>query len=85
MKQLNTFQENCVLVALCQNWKYSLGHKFYDITSDVMIQIIEFIDEYTNYDIGRIKVIFEKTDDILKENLYIELYDVICDYLKHTK
>lgn len=50
-----------------------------------MIQIIEFIDEYTNYDIGRIKVIFEKTDDILKENLYIELYDVICDYLKHTK
>ncbi len=85
MKILATIQESCVLTALCLNYECSLEHKFYNITADVMIRIMELIDGYTNADIGRLKVICEKSNDSLKENPHIELHDVICDYLKYTK
>ena len=85
MKMLATIQESCVLTALCLNYECSLEHKFYNITADVMIRIMELIDRYTNADIGRLKVICEKSNDSLKENPHIELHDVICYYLKYTK
>ena len=85
MKMLATIQESCVLTALCLNYECSLEHKFYNITADVMIRIMELIDGYTNADIGRLKVICEKSNDSLKENPPIAMHDVICDYLKYTK
>ena len=45
---------------------------------------MELIDGYGNYNIGRLKVICEKSGEELKNNPYVELHDVICDYLKGT-
>ncbi len=85
MKALSDIQEICVQqVVLNQNDNQSLQDKYYDITSEVIIRIMEIIDGYDNYNIGRLKVICEKSGEELKNNPYIELHDMICDYLKRT-
>lgn len=82
MKALSDIQEICVQqMVLNQNDNQSLQDKYYDITSEVIIRIMEIID---GYNIGRLKVICEKSGEELKNNPYIELHDVICDYLKRT-
>ncbi|MDE7252758.1 MAG: hypothetical protein K2O32_07445 [Acetatifactor sp.] len=45
---------------------------------------MELIDGYGNngHDMGRLNVVCEKTGEKLKENPFIELHDVVCDYLK---
>ena len=83
IKALSDIQEICVQqVALNQNDNRSLQDKYYDITSEIIIRIMELIDGYGN--IGRLKVICEKSGEELKNNPYVELHDVICDYLKGT-
>lgn len=85
MKVLSDIQETCVQqMILNQNDNQSLQDKYYDITSEVIIRIMEIIDGYDNYNIGRLKVICEKSGEELKNNPYIELHDMICDYLKRT-
>ncbi len=82
MRTLADIQENCVQMALSQNDNRSLEDKYYDITSEIIIRIMENIDGYGNPNIGRLKVTCEKTDESLKDNPYIELHDVVCNYLK---
>lgn len=82
METLANIQENCVQIALSQNDNQSLEDKYYEITSDIIIRIMENIDGYGNPNIGRLKVICEKSGESLKENPYIELHDVVCNYLK---
>lgn len=45
---------------------------------------MENIDGYGNSKIGRLKVTCEKTGESLKDNPYIELHDMVCNYLKGT-
>lgn len=59
-----------------------LEDKYYEITSDVIIKIMESIDGYDNSKVGRLNVICEKTGESLKNNPYIELHDIVCNYLK---
>ena len=60
IKALSDIQEICVQqVALNQNDNQSLQDKYYDITSEIIIRIMELIDGYGN--IGRLKVICEKS------------------------
>ena len=82
METLANIQETCVQTALSQNGNQSLEDKYYDITSDIIIKIMESIDGYDNSKIGRLNVICEKTGERLKDNPYIELHDMVCNYLK---
>lgn len=82
METLSDIQENCVQIALSQKENQSLEDSYYDITSETIIRIMELIDGYSNQNIGRLKVVCEKTGEILKDNPYIELHDVVCNYLK---
>ena len=82
MEALATIQDSCVQIALCQKNNDSLEDKFYDLTAQVIVEMMELIDGYKDTDFGRLKVICEKTSASLKENPYIELHDTVCDYLK---
>ena len=85
MKTLADIQEHCVRTALCQDDESTLENKFYQLSSDVIIRIMEMIDGYANPNIGSLKVICEKNSMVLKEHPYIELHDKVCDYLKDTE
>ena len=82
METLADIQENCVQLALEQNNDEPLVNKYYEITSEVIIRILEIIDGYCNQNIGKLKVVCEKTGENLKDSPYIELHDIICNYLK---
>ncbi len=82
LETLAVIQENCVQTALCQNGDELLKDKYYEITSDVIISIMEIIDGYCNENIGRLKVTCEKSGESLKDKPFIELHDIVCDYLK---
>lgn len=78
METLADVQENCVQIALSQNDDQFLENKYYEITSEIM----EIIDGYGNPNIGRLTVTCDKSGESLKDNPYIELHDVVCNYLK---
>lgn len=83
LKTLSHIQENCVQIALCQDDKdISLEDKLYDITAQVIIEIMVLIDGYSNDDIGRLQVYSEKLSGSLKDSPYVELHDIVCEYLK---
>lgn len=86
METLADIQENCVQIALSQKDNQSLESSYYDITSETIIRIMELIDgysnRYSNQNVGRLKVVCEKSGESLKDNPYIELHDVVCNYLK---
>lgn len=82
METLADIQESCVQTALSQNDNQSLEDKYYNITSSIIIRIMENIDGYSNRNIGRLKVTCEKSGESLKDNPYIELHDVVCNFLK---
>ena len=82
METLADIQENCVQIALSQKGNQSLENSYYDITFETIIRIMELIDGYSNQNIGRLKVVCEKSGESLKDNPYIELHDVVCNYLK---
>ncbi len=84
LETLADIQENCVQTALEQNDDELLEDKYYDITSEIVIRIMEIIDGYCNQNIGKLRVTCEKTGESLKDNPYIELHDTVCNYLKGT-
>ena len=43
---------------------------------------MELLDVYRSSDMGKVNITCEKTGDRLKNSPYIELHDVVCDYLK---
>lgn len=90
MKKLNSFQKKfmeslaniqsfCVQKALCQK-QQCLEDVLYDVTADVIIAILENIDGYG--DMEKFDVICCDTKETLKQNPYIELHDVVCEYIK---
>lgn len=93
MKELNSFQKEfmemlteiqyqCVQVALCQK-KQCLEDMLYDVTADVIVAIMENIDGYGS--MRKLDVVCCDTKEKLKQNPYIELHDVVCDYIKYSK
>ena len=93
MKELNTFQkqfmqeiaaiqEETVQIALAENNDNSLQSDYYNITAETIIRIMELLDGYRSSDMGKVNITCEKTGDRLKNSPYIELHDVVCDYLK---
>lgn len=84
IKFLANIQDNCVQTALCKNDNQSLKDKYYDITFETIIRTMELLDGYFNQYIGNLKITCEQSRENLKEKPYIELHDVVCDYLKGT-
>ena len=60
------FRKNCVQIALSQNDNKSLEDKYYKITSETMIRIMEVIDGYYNQNLGKLKVTCKKREKVLK-------------------
>ena len=83
LEALADIQENCIQTALEPDDELLKG-KYYEITSEVIIRIMEIIDGYGNQNIGKLKVIREKSGESLKDTPYIELHDIVCNYLKGT-
>ena len=83
LETLAIIQESCVQTALEQDDELLKG-KYYEITSEVIIRIMELIDGYCNQNIGKLKVTCEKSGESLKDTPYIELHDIVCNYLKGT-
>lgn len=83
MEMLATVQDTNVQVALCQKYdKESLEDILYDVTSNIIIDILVQIDGYGNSNMGRLDVTCKKTGMSLKDSPYIELHDVVCEFLK---
>ena len=93
MKELNTFQrwfmqemaaiqEETAQIALAEKGDDSLKTDYYNITAETIIRIMELLDGYRNDDMCKINITCEKNGEQLKDNPYIELHDVVCDYLK---
>lgn len=83
MKAIADVQERCVIDALYGKHNYaSKEEEMYAITSDVIYQIIELIDGYGHSDLGKLDIICEKTRERLQENPFVELHDIVCDYIK---
>lgn len=78
LETLSDIQESCVQTALEQDDDELLKGKYYEITSDTIIRIMEIIDGYCNQNIGKLKVICEKSGESLKDIPYIELHDIVC-------
>ena len=83
LETLAIIQESCVQTALEQDDELLKG-KYYEITSEGIIRIMELIDGYCNQNIGKLKVTCEKSGESLKDTPYIELHDIVCNYLKGT-
>lgn len=83
METLANIQDTCVQIALCQKYENeTLEDILYDVTSSVIIDILTEIDGYGNPNTGRLDVICRNTGETLKDNPYIELHDIVCNYLK---
>ena len=82
MEALANIQEGCVQTALCQKEEDTLEDKFYGITFELIVRIMELMDGYGNPVVGRLKIIQEKTGESLKEAPSIELHDMVCAYIK---
>ena len=82
METLADIQEGCVQTALCQNDENALEDKFYGITFELIVRIMELMDGYGNPVIGRLKIIQEKTGESLKKAPSIELHDMVYAYIK---
>lgn len=94
MKELNVFQiqfmeaiadiqKQCVSDALYgKHDSASQEDEYYALTSEVIYRIMELIDGYRYFDVGKLDLICEKTGERLKENPFIELHDIVCDYIK---
>ena len=78
---LGDIQEECVQSARCRRESASLEDAFYDVTSDVIIRILEAVDGYRKSG-PRLRIVREETGEGLKEHPFIELHDAVCAYLE---
>ena len=82
LEQLAGIQEAGVQTALCRKRDCPLEDRFYEITADVIIQILEIFDGYAGMKSGGLHIVCEKTGEPLKKNPSIELHDAAAGYLK---
>lgn len=83
MKAMADVQEDCVSDALYGKHDYSSREEeMYALTSELICQIMAVIDGYGHSKIEKLDIVCEKAGQRLKENPFIELHDVVCDYIK---
>lgn len=83
MQALSEIQERCVVTALYGKQAHSSREEeFYALASDVIYRVMELLDGYGPLDVGRLDVLCERTGQHLKEDPFIELHDVLCEFVK---
>lgn len=83
MEALADIQEQCVADALYGKHNFSSREdELYALTSEVIFRIMELVDGYGYIDVGKLDIICEKTGERLKDNPFIELHDVVGNYIK---
>ena len=83
MRAVADIQESCVSGALWGRYDFpSREEELYALTSEVICRMMELIDGYGRLDMGKLDIICEKIGKRLKEDPFIELHDVVCDYIK---
>lgn len=83
MRAIADIQEHCVTDALFGKHDYtSREDELYAITSEVICRIMELFDGYDHFGMGKLNIICGRTGEILKEKPFIELHDIVCDYIK---
>lgn len=84
LETLADIQESCVQTALGREDDERIKNKYYEVTSEVIIRIMEIMDGCGNQKIGKLKVTSEKSGESLKDAPYVELHDIVCSYLRGT-
>ncbi len=85
-EKLSAIQEATVQIALSQ---YKPGDDMedllYEVTYDVLAELMTCIDGYGNFCTDKMDIVNMRTGKGLKQEPFIELHDVIADYLKWKK
>lgn len=84
-EHLARIQETCVEICMLQH-KCSDDHvrsMLYDVTYDVVTEIMELIDGYSRYSGDKHDIINTVTGEQLKENPSIELHDQTEGFLRY--
>ena len=84
LKTLADIQESCVQTALEQEDDEGMREKYYEITAEVIIRVMEILDGYGNQAVGKLRITCENSGESLKDTPYIELHDIVCGYLRGT-
>lgn len=81
-EHLAYIQEHCVQTALC-NYKDSdnIENLLNIVTSDVIINIMEMIDGYSDFNSGKMDIIDCETGIRVKESPFIELHDCVGAFI----
>lgn len=84
MKSVADIQKQSVASALYGKQDRILREEeLYALTSEVIYRMMELLDGYGNHSaMGKLDIICGKTGERLKEKPFIELHDVVCDYIK---
>lgn len=85
-EKLSYMQEETVQIAF---GKYKPGddveNLLYEVTYDVLAELMTWIDGYGNFCTDKMDIVNMHTGKGLKQEPFIELHDVIADYLKWQK
>lgn len=79
-KAIAKIQNTCVGVALCKK-NIPMEELLYDVTSDIIIDIMTLIDGYGAIN-SKMDIVNKQTNQSMKESPCIELHDVVVDYIK---
>lgn len=85
-EKLAHMQEETVQIAL-RKYKSddNVEDLLYEVTYDVLAELMTWIDGYGNFCTDKMDIVNMRTGQALKQEPFIELHDVIADYLKWKK
>ena len=87
-EHIANIQETAVEITLGEHKLYEheqcdeIRDLLYDATSNVLCDLMVLIDGYSAFSKDKMDIINSRTSQGLKEDPFIELHDVICDYIK---
>ena len=82
---LARIQENCVEICMTQHkcGEEHVKRMLYDVTYEVITEIMEMIDGYSGYSGDKHDIINTVTGEHLKDNPFIELHDQTEGFLRY--
>ena len=83
LKALGEIQKETVEIALVEKADFkSKEDELYSITSEMIYRILELMDGYGNYNIGKMDIMNTISGESLKDDPYIELHDAVADFIR---
>ena len=81
MNAVKDIQKHCVAVALCEDHA-SKEEELNSVTSEIIYRIMELIDGYSEFSMGKLDIINTDTGEYLKKDPFIELHDAVAGFIK---